>query len=459
MVWASEMKKIYLLFWISVLGASHFIGSSIPQQLDAYLQACTDLGYFSGSVLIAKGGKLLVNKGYGLSNHEHSVPNSPATQFRLSSLSKPFVSLAIMKLQEKGLLTVNDRLSDYISDYPRGNEITIHHLLTHTSGIKNYTALSEFQTFKKLPATIPQIIERFKYLGLAANPGSVYKFCNSNYALLCFIIERVTGQSHYEYIKEHILKPAGMINTGYDTHCAIVPGRAAGYMLENNELVNADYTDITAAVGLGSFYSTVEDMYLFNKALDTPLLASRNSLEQMFTPYAQIGDKEDNIMYGYGWATITLAGHEVKKHIAGIDGFSTAMYRFADENMFIVVLSNFQHALTEPLSFDLAAILCNQPYELPTLHKPFPIDTRLYNDYVGKYEYKGLIYRIEQKGDSLFFKQPDKASYQLFAESETQFFINGIPIVVRFVKDADGVVTHLITKAFGKERVLQKKQC
>ena len=449
------MKRVvHVLFWISCFLTANIQFCSVQEQLDAYLQACTDLGYFSGSVLVAKEGDLLLNKGYGLSNHEHTIANSSITKFRLSSLSKPFVSLAIMQLQERGLLTVHDRLSDYIPDYPRGNEITIHHLLTHTSGIKNYATLAEFQTFKKLPTTIIQLMERFKYLGLASNPGSLYKFSNSNYALLCFIIERVTGQPHYVYINEHIFKPAGMVNTGYDMQAAIVPGRAAGYTLDTHGLINADYTDITAAVGLGSFYSTVEDMYLFNQTLNTELLACRGSLASMFTPYAQIGDKEDNIMYGYGWATITLAGHTVKKHIAGIDGFSTAMYRFADANMFIVVLSNFQHALTEPLSFDLAAILCDQPYEMPVRHVPVVIDTRLHDGYVGGYEYKGLRYTIEQKNGMLFFKQPDRDSYQLIPESETQFFIKGIPILVRFVKDAAGNVTHLVTKAFGKERIL-----
>lgn len=446
-----------VIFFVSISYIISIRCADIVLKLDSYLQACTDLGYFSGSVLIAQDGQLLLNKGYGLAHHEHAIPNTPTTKFRLSSLSKPFVSLAIMQLQEKGLLSVHDYLSYYIPDYPHGNEITIHQLLTHTSGIKNYTTLAEFQTFKKLPTSIEQLIERFKYLGLASEPGTVYKFCNSNYALLCCIIEQVTGQPHYVYIQEHIFKPAGMANTGYDIHSAIVPHRAAGYMWNGRELINADYIDITAAAGLGSFYSTTQDMYLFNQALNTQLLSHANSLQAMFTPYAQIGDKEDDIRYGYGWATIHLAGHEVKKHIAGIDGFSAAMYRFADADIFIVMLSNFQHALTEPMSFDIAAILNDKPYEMPAEHVAVNIDPKLYEKYLGTYEYKGLRYSIELKDNQLIFKQPDNIVYHLIAESETQFFVKGMPLVVRFIKDEAGNVIEMITKVFGKERVLFKK--
>lgn len=429
---------------------------ALASKLDAYLQACADLGYFSGSVLVAKEGKIVLKKGYGLGNHEWSIPNTSQTKFRLSSLSKPFISLAIMQLQEKGLLGVHDLLSDYLPDYPRGNEITIHHLLTHTSGIKNYTALTTFDTFKKLPHSIETTIDQFKYLDLASNPGEVYKFSNSNYALLSFIIERVTGQLHYEYITEHIFKPARMVNTGYDAHAAIVPGRAAGYALDTHGLVNADYNDISAVIGLGSFYSTVEDMYLFNQALNTQLLALDDSLKKMFKPYAQIGLIEDDIRYGYGWATITLAGHTVKKHIGRIDGFSTAMYRFPDDNSFIVVLSNFEHALTEPISFDLAAIMYDQPYEIPMAHTESFIDTRLYAAYVGNYVFRGLAYTITHKDNHLYYRTPDGDMYKLIPESETQFFIKGIPIVLRFIKDEHGNVIKLITRAFSKERVLHK---
>jgi len=450
--------RIYLLYVFSVLFFHALTASaSLTSELDSYLQACTDRGYFSGSVLIAKGNDLLLNKGYGLSNQEHNIPNSPATKFRLSSLSKPFVSLAIMQLEEKGMLSVSDLLSQYIPDYPRGTEITIHQLLTHTSGIKNYTTLAEFQTFKKLPTTIIQLIERFKYLGLASNPGQVYKFCNSNYALLSYIIERVTGKPYYAYVIEHIFKPLGMHNSGHEASRSLIPNRTAGYTIIQDEIANADYIDMTNAVGLGTFYSTVEDMYLFDRALYTTMLASADSLALMLKPQVYIGDKEDNIMYGYGWATIQVNGHTVKKHISGIDGFSGAMYRFIDNDMFIIVLSNFQHAITEPLSFELAGIVFGVPYTMPKEYMPISLDSSLLEAYAGEYGYKQRACTISKKADFLYLQLPDKPLYRLIPYSETEFFIQGVPIQAQFILNEQGQTTHLVTRAFGKERRMAKK--
>ncbi len=439
----------YHLFTFSAVPA-------IASKLDAYLHACTDLGYFSGSVLVAKEGKIILDKGYGLSNHAWNIPNTPQTKFRLSSLSKPFISLAIMQLQERGLLRVHDLVSDYIPDYPRGNEITIHYLLTHTSGIKNYTALAAFDTFKKLPHSIDEVIEQFKYLGLASNPGAVYKFSNSNYALLSFIIEQVTGQPHYEYIVEHIFKPAGMINSGYDCQETIVGERAVGYTLRGDHLVHAQYHDTSAVVGLGGFYSTVEDMYAFNRALDTDFLVSRKYLDRIFKPYVHIGSVQDGIMYGYGWATITLAGRTVKKHIGGIDGFSTAMYRFVDDGSFIAVLSNFQHSLTEPMSFDLASIMYGEPYLVPIAHQPVVIDTSIYKAYVGEYRYKGLSYTVYQKGKDLYLKNPDKVIHKLIPYSKRDFFVPRLPIAVSFGMGEHGIAVNMVTQAFAKKRLLYR---
>lgn len=431
-------------------------GEEIAHMLDAYLAASESLGYFSGSVLIVKHGNIVLEKGYGQANLEHNIANSPHTRFKLSSLAKPFIALAIMQLWQEERLSVHDPLALYITDYPQGDTITIHQLLTHTSGIKNYTAFPDFTTAKKLPTTLDSLIHYFKYEALATQPGQIYKFSSSNYALLCFIIERVTGVPYYEYIADHIFKPAGMCNTGYDTHARIVPGRASGYLFDGKSLVNADYIDMSAAAGVGSFYSTVGDLYRFNQALSNGLLLSHDFLNRMLTPYAQIGDREDGIQYGYGWATISLAGHEVKKHIGTIDGFSTAMYRFVDQESYIIVLSNFEHALTEPMSFDLAAMLYDKPYEMPAEHKAIAVAAAILQEYVGDYWYKGLVYMIRFEDGKLYFKQPNKTPYTMLARSEREFFICGVPIALRFVKNSANQVVHMVTKAFGKERVLKK---
>src|ERR1700722_14025001 len=351
------MKRILVLAIIFCSAKINAHAETLHQKLDEYIQAHTDLGYFSGSVLVAIKDEIILCKGYGLSNYEHQIPNTPQTKFKLSSIAKPFTSLAIMQLQEKGLLKVTNLLSQYIPDYPRGNEITIHNLLSHTSGIKNYTALPDFHIFKRQSHSITELIHRFKSIALDFQPGTAYKFSNSNYVLLNYIIELVTAMPFTDYIVQHVFKPVGMLNTGIEEHQTIVPEHASGYNAYQRELHNADFIDSSVIVGLGSFYSTVEDMYLFNKALYSVQLASTQTLAALFTPYTYIGNPKDNIQYGYGWATIEYAARTVKKHIGNIDGFSTAMYRFVDDEIFIIVLSNYQQVLAEPLSFELAAII------------------------------------------------------------------------------------------------------
>ncbi len=427
------------------------------EKLDRYLQVHTDLGYFSGSVLVAQKDRIILSKGYGMSNYEHNITNSPSIKFKLSSLAKPFTSLAIMQLQEKGFLQVTDTLAYYIPDFPNGDKIMIHHLLSHTSGIKNYTALADFHSFKRQPHSIIELIEHFKNLPLDFQPGTAYKFSNSNYVLLNYIISQVACMPFDEYIMQYILKRAGMSESGIEKQQTIVAQRASGYTIFNRELLNSDFIDSSVIIGLGSFYSTIEDMYLFNKALYSEKLANVQTLAALFTPYTYIGNPKDNIQYGYGWATIKYAGRTVKKHIGGIDGFSTAMYRFVEDEIFIIVLSNFQQVLAEPLSFDLAAIIFDQPYELPKKYSAITLDPKIYTQYVGHYAYKDLIYSISNKDNKLYFKQPDRPPYEILPLAIDEFFVLGLPISITFKKDTQGQIESLVTKAFGKERTLKKK--
>lgn len=429
---------------------------AIAQKLDAYIQAHTDLGYFSGTVLVAKDNEIILSKGYGMCNYEHNVPNTPQTKFKLSSLTKPFVALTIMQLQEKGLLNAHDPLSNYIPDYPRGTEITLHHLLSHTSGIKNYTQFTDFHIFKKQPTSLSALISRFKNIPLYFEPGAAYKFSNSNYVLLAYIIELVTHRICGEYVIENICKPIGMHNTRIENTQEVVAHRASGYTIDNQQLQNADYIDASAAIGLGFLYSTVEDMYIFDRALYTNQLASFDSLSTMLTPCTYIGDKADNVQYGYGLATIEIDGHRVKKHLGDIDGFTSAMYRFPDDNIFIIVLSNFQHLLKEPFSFDLAHIIFETPYEIPQKQIATHLDSSIFTGYSGHYSYKSLIYEIMHHKNQLFLKQPDKPLYELLPKSNTEFFAYGVPIEVTFIVDSKGKAQEIITKAFGKSRRLKK---
>lgn len=202
------------------------------KQIDQLLTKYKEYGQFNGSALIAENGKIILKKGYGLANMEWDIPNQPSTKFRLGSISKQFTALLIVKLAEEGKLKLDVPITTYLSDYPKetGDKITIHHLLTHTSGIPNYTSTPNFLRDKsRNPYTPEDFVKTFNKLPLEFTPGEKFRYSNSGYFLLGYIIEKVTGKTYEQYLQEIILTPLKMANTGYDHFEVILKNRAAGY--------------------------------------------------------------------------------------------------------------------------------------------------------------------------------------------------------------------------------------
>lgn len=329
---------------------------SISTMMDDYIKAYVEKGWFSGAVLAAQKGEIILSKGYGMANCEFDIPNTPSTKFHLGSITKQFTSMAIMQLQEKGLLSVNDTLSKYIPDYPNGKNITIHHLLTHTSGIPDY--INDDTTFSKICGTyhtIDAVIDMFKKKPLEFKPGTRYDYSNSGYVLLSYIIEKVTGNSYEEYLEKNIFKPVGMKNTGYDYAEPIIKNRAEGYSISLDRLVNAGFIDSSNLKGADGLYSTIEDLYLWDRVLYTEKLVSRSTIEKIFTTYPPA------VTYGYGW---TVNKGEVS-HYGRMDGFYNYIYRNTGDGTVIVVLSNIEQAPIKSIGNDLNAIMCGKEYKLP----------------------------------------------------------------------------------------------
>ena len=225
--------------------------------------------HFSGSILIARDGKVLFSQGYGMANLEHDVPNTPQTKFRLGSITKQFTAMAIMILQERGKLNVQDKVKKYLPDAPKAwDEITIHHLLTHTSGIPNYTAFPEFLKTLPVRVTLKELIAKFKDKPLDFKPGEKFRYSNSGYVVLGQIIETASGQNYPTFMKEAIFDPLEMNDTGYDNATAIIKHRASGYTRRLGiVLTNCDYVDMSIPHAAGALYSTVEDLLKWDQAL------------------------------------------------------------------------------------------------------------------------------------------------------------------------------------------------
>ena len=352
----STVRSLFTSLTLIALFATDYRTQGITRKIDEYMIAAVKAGKFSGAVLISRQGEVLVSKGYGLASLELDAPNNPKTKFRIGSITKQFTAMAIMILQERGKLNVQDSICKYVSECPQTwTGITIHHLLTHTSGIPDLTAFPDFQITMALPSPVAQTVERFRNKPLEFKPGARFSYSNSGYVLLGYIIERASGQSYEVFLQDNIFAPLGMANSGTDHNDLVLKNRAAGYSKLGEAIINAPYIDMSIPTGGGSLYSTVEDLFLWDQALSSERLVSKKSLEAIFNSY-QTADWGDGV--GYGWFIIKdKSGRRAFGHRGGINGFASYITRYPDEKALVVVLSNFSFTPISDISNDLAAIL------------------------------------------------------------------------------------------------------
>ena len=339
-----------------VLAQNADLASRLDHVLDAYQQN----RHFIGSALVAKDGKVVIEKGYGFANIEWSIPNTPDTKFRLGSITKQFTATAIMQLAEQGKLSVDDRACKYVDNCPEAwKPITIHQLLTHTSGIPSYTS----QEFMGAPKTVRAPLSPVDVLMLTRDkpldfaPGSDWRYDNSGFVFLGVIVEKVSGEKYADYLQKHIFGPLDMQSTGYDDTRSILKNRASGYQPGPGGLVNSDYIDMSLPYAAGSLYSTVRDLYRWDRALYTEKVLKQSSKEKMFTPY-----KHD---YGYGLMLQPIANHTQIGHGGGIFGFATYIARFPKDDTFVVVLSNAVNANPQAVATALAATMFGEKADVP----------------------------------------------------------------------------------------------
>ncbi len=350
-----EIVRCILLVAALICFSINCPAQSLVSQVDAYMIAATRESDFGATVLIARGGKVLVSRSYGMANRELDVPNSPQTKFRIGSLTKQFTSMSVMILQERGKLNVQDSVCKYVPDCPQAwADVTVHHLLTHTSGIPDLLRFPNFTETMALPSPVAKTVERFRDKPLEFKPGKKWSYSNSGYILLGYIVERASGKSYEAVVRESIFVSLKMSNSGSDRHDLLIKSRANGYAREGNSIVNARYIDMSLPTGGGSLYSTVEDMLLWDQALYTEKLVAQKSLDAMFKPHMMtpFGDGS-----GYGWfIRRDKSNRRVIGHNGRINGFSCEVARFPDERVFIVVFCNMSGVPVDKVVYDLAAI-------------------------------------------------------------------------------------------------------
>ena len=293
---------------------------------------------FSGSILIVSEGKILASKGYGMADYENNIPNTPETSFNIASLTKQFTAMGIMILSDKGLLDVNDKIGKYIEGIDHGNEITIHQLLTQTSGIDNN--IYEQDMFKNAQGgNVVEIIEKLKgqKFELGNKPGTIFSYCNVNYYLLGYIIEKLSGESYESFISKNIFKPLGMKNSGYYHSNMADKNHAVGYSQILQPPVRANMAGMEYAYSAGGLYSSAEDFYKWDQALYTDKLVKKETLNKIFGKYPD--------GYGYGWYISDDKGGIVAQHDGVINGGNSHIIRYTNKKRLIVIFTNLEGGL------------------------------------------------------------------------------------------------------------------
>ena len=354
-------RPVRLLLAATALAAAPS-AQDLASQLDAVVAAYHDAGRFAGTALVAEGGEILYQRGVGEADRSWGVPNSPDTRFRIASLTKQFTAALVLQLVEAGEVALDAPVTRYLPDYPaaQGDRVTVHHLLSQTSGIPEHLGLPGFEDMKRRPYVPDSFLTVFSGLPLDFEPGSQFSYSNSNYYLLGVIVEHVTGQPYADALRERLLAPLGLDDTGYDDGAEVIDRMARGYRRVGAGFEHAAYVDPSVPYAAGMMYSTARDLFRWTQALHRGApFEHAETLTRMTTPV--LGD----YAYGLGVSTLPL-GAPVRAigHSGGIFGFSTFLLHLPDEDRTIVVLANAEDR-TQPLALDLARVLYGQPVEPP----------------------------------------------------------------------------------------------
>jgi len=337
--------------------------------MDQVVRAAADEGAFSGSVLVARGGQVLLDQGYGLANREWDVANDGDTRFRLASVSKQFTAVAALLLSERGRLDLDAPIHAYLPDAPAAwDAVTTRLLLTHGSGIPDFTRDADYDALKVRPTTPAELIARLRDRPLAFRPGEKWAYSNSGYVVATAVIEAASGERYADFVQANLFAPLGMTASGYDSHAAIVPHRAAGYVPTGEGVANADYVDISVPQGAGGLYSTTRDLLKWEEGLFGGRLLKPESLAALTTPYRD--------GYALGLVVRTEDGDAVVSHSGGIEGFNTYLGRDLGAGLTVVVLGNLNGAAPEKLGRDLMTLARGGTVTLPRERRAFTLPTR-----------------------------------------------------------------------------------
>jgi len=394
-------------------------------RLQHVVQPYVDAQMFMGSVLVAQKGKVLFSKGYGWADLEWNIPNSPTVRFQIASVTKHFTAAAILLLEERGRLKTDDLVKKYLPDAPAAwDKITINNLLTMTSGLADHSA--EYD-----PTPPDRLI--FADKPLEFQPGEKWDYKNTNYLVLGYLLEKVSGQSYADFLQENIFKPLGMNDSGLDSNVAIVPHRASGYVPGADGIENAERPNISGALSAGGLYSTTEDLFRWEEGLFGGKVLKPLSLRKMTTPFKHTTLNNE---YACGLYINHVNGRLVIDYDGNNIGFNAQMAYYPDDALAVIVLANLNGYVTGRINTALAAVMHGETMAFTPPPKEIALPREVLARYVGTYEFSDghVVFTLEAG----HLMAQYGAKFPLFAESETKFFSKGWDLQFEFSKNDKG---------------------
>ncbi len=387
------------------------------------------------AVIMSKNGNVIFQGAQGMANIEHQIPLTTDSVFRLGSITKQFTTAAIMMLQEQGKLSIQDDMKKYVPDFPtEGNTITIENLMTHTSGIANYTNDRELFTKEiQVPITLDNMLKRFEAHPMVFKTGDEMRYSNTGYVLLGKIIEVASGQSYADFIEQNIFKKLGMNSSRYGGE-QIIPNRASGYENAHEGVVNASHIDMSWPHAAGSLLSTVGDLNIWNHALKTGKLISKESYQQMVKPFKLNDGSLSN--YGYGFSLSKLNKYQTIEHGGGIPGFITWAVYIPSEDLYVAALTNSGNGNPGTVARSLIAEVLD--IDIPKF-KPASIDKNAAKQLLGTYKISDTASRTFLIEDGKFYtKRETGAKFEVIPYSQNGFYYEGGLTYFEITKNSDG---------------------
>ncbi|WP_299208887.1 serine hydrolase [uncultured Dokdonia sp.] len=406
-------KTLLILFFVTSLSAQN-----ITETFDQLLQKKYPDNGPGATVLVAKKGEILYRNAFGMANLENDVVMNPNHVFEIGSITKQFTAVSILMLEEEGKLSIQDKLSKYLPSYPNGNQITIHQLLNHTSGIKSYTAMAGLNAFGKNDKTPIEIIDYFKNEPVDFEPGEKWVYNNSGYIVLGYIIEKVSGMTYADFIQQRIFDSLGMKNSYYGDKALIIKNRASGYQPTEQGFRNATQISMTIPYAAGSLMSCVDDLFLWHKAIRDNTLISASSKAKAHTNTTLNNGELTN--YGYGWQINELNNKRSIEHGGGIFGFVTQGVYIPDEDIYAIVLTNANGNSPQDITLRLASMVMDTP--MFTNKKPVTLSQEQLKQWTGTYQFDTNVLRfVTLEGDQLYSQREGSEKIPISPINEDTF--------------------------------------